>query len=102
MYSLYIDIWLSLIVFWYMMHLLLIDELPSSKCQHKLIGQLVLRRYSISLKYPKLEVGEGNHFVLIRIQHYLIQKRLITERIRLTHLGYGGKEKTITQPSICV
>lgn len=81
MYSLCIDIWLSLIVFWYVMHVLLIDELPSCKCQDKLIGQLVVWRYSISLKYPKLEVGEGNHFVLTRIQHYLLQRGLITEQI---------------------
>lgn len=60
------------------MNLLLIDELPSCKCQDKLIGQLVLWRYSISLKYAKLEVGEGgkeNHFVLTRTQRSLVQER---------------------------
>lgn len=65
MYSPYIDIWLSLIAFWYMMYLLLIDEFPSCKCQDKLIGQLVLWRYSISLKYPKLEVGEGKAKIIL-------------------------------------
>lgn len=80
-YRLHIDIWLSLIVFWYTLHLLLIDELPSCKCQDKLIGQLVLWRYSFSLNYPKLEVGEGNNFILTRIHHYLVKKELITEKI---------------------
>lgn len=99
MHSLYIDIWLSLIVFWYMMHLLLIDELPSSKCQHKLIGQLVLWRYSIFLKCPKLEVGEGNHCVLTRIQHYLIQKKTdnrtnLINTFRLRGGGWGGTDNT--------
>lgn len=75
-----------------MIPLLLIDELHSCKWQDKLIDQLVVGRCSISPKYPKLEVGEGIHFVLTRIQHFFIQTGL-AQQIWWTHLGYEGEKK---------
>lgn len=77
-----------------MIPLLLIDELPSCKWQDKLTDQLVVWRYSISPKYPKLEAGEGIRFVLTRIQHFFIQTGP-SEQIWLTHLGNKEKKKGI-------
>lgn len=74
-----------------MIPLLLIDGLPRYKWQDKLIDQLVVWRCSISLKYPKLEEGEGINFVFNQDSAFLHTNR--TNRINLINTSRLWRKK---------